>query len=235
LKKVWRFNDFGLNYLRFPKLMKQIFLISIFCLAIQTTISAQNKSLSCPKISIRTSASNTSPNSDYPATFSASIEDLPERLKLEYFWSVSHGKIVSGQGTSIIEVDVKERGTTDLKVVLEIIGLPERCGNTFVETVIEDFFPVEALIFHIGYGKVLLKDELNHLNKVLIQFKNNPDVAVFFELKFKGKPTQKQIDSRILRIRKYFLEKKATLFLDKVTFQIIEAAEESTDIYFRRF
>lgn len=60
---------------------------------------------------------------------SVTVNGLPENVSITYSWSISTGKIVSGQGTPVITVDPgNEPGYCTATV--EIGGLPAECVNT---------------------------------------------------------------------------------------------------------
>jgi hypothetical protein len=66
--------------------------------------------------------------------FIYSVAVVPADSTLTYKWSVSHGTIWSGQGTSTIKVSVVP-DEHDLSVTVEVVGLPKVCPNIASETV----------------------------------------------------------------------------------------------------
>jgi hypothetical protein len=77
----------------------------------------------CPKVNIDCGYS---PNDTW--TYSVIIEGYDNKKELTYKWSVSQGKIKSGQGTSTITIDRPDimKGIT---VTVFIGGLPEGCRS----------------------------------------------------------------------------------------------------------
>ena len=61
-------------------------------------------------------------------TYTAHISGLERDQKVSYKWSVSRGKIKSGQGTSSITVGRPEE-MYGLTATVEVGGLPNGCGN----------------------------------------------------------------------------------------------------------
>ena len=63
--------------------------------------------------------------------FTANIDTKGKDLNLKYIWTVSGGKIITGQGTLSISVEwIPEQNFT---VTIEIEGFPEGCPNTSSE------------------------------------------------------------------------------------------------------
>jgi hypothetical protein len=61
-------------------------------------------------------------------TYTAHISGLESGQKVSYKWSVSRGKIKSGQGTSSITIERPEE-MYGLTATVEVEGLPKGCGN----------------------------------------------------------------------------------------------------------
>lgn len=60
------------------------------------------------------------------------------------------------------------------------------------------------------------------LDSEIIQLRRDPNLSIVFRLRFKGKPTSKQIDSRIARIVRQFAFRKALNNLERIAFVILE-------------
>jgi len=111
--------------------MKQIFLILIVFFMFQVSASAQTEDSPCPKLSV---AGPTSPDSESPWIYTALVENESDYPEIKYLWDTTAGKIISGQGTRTIELDVRDTGGLSITVTVEIKGLPKNCPNTFSET-----------------------------------------------------------------------------------------------------
>src|SRR4051812_29245282 len=62
-------------------------------------------------------------------TFTAKVESIESKVKLNYKWTISAGTITEGQGTASIKVDtngVRSGGTT---ATVEVEGLDSSCKN----------------------------------------------------------------------------------------------------------
>lgn len=208
--------------------MRRIFLTLIAFLAFQIAAFGQTENSPCPKISIQAPNNVIRSESGDPMVFTALVDDKREEEKFEYIWTVSAGKIVGGQGTPIVELDVKNLETQNITASVEVKGLPQNCAKTASDTgVVMKREPHNCLD---TYGKVSWEDEAFEMDQVMFQFWQNSDVSVVFHLNFSKKPTQKQINTRILRMLKFFSYRKRLGELDRVTFVIGEETEEYTRI-----
>ncbi|MFN0138669.1 MAG: hypothetical protein ACKVQW_01110 [Pyrinomonadaceae bacterium] len=99
--------------------------------------SAQNKTDSCPAISVIGPSGPVGEGKLAP--FTARVESKGREYTLEYIWSTSAGKIASGQGTTSIEVVMPD--SHSLTVTVEVKGIPTDCPNTASESMIWDPAP----------------------------------------------------------------------------------------------
>lgn len=105
----------------------KVFVSAVFLVLGAISFIAQEKvDSNCPTINVIGPSGLTAPGEI--STYTASVDTKGKELKLEYVWSVSKGSIVSGQGTSMIEV--REPCVT---VTVEIKGFPESCPSTASE------------------------------------------------------------------------------------------------------
>src|SRR5437870_5712428 len=108
--------------------MKKLFLLALSILSL-SALRSQN----CP-ISIQVNAPTMDVEAGKSFTFIAIANGLPKDLSITYNWSISAGTITSGQGTSVITVEV---GNDDANctATVEIGGLPRGCSNSGSATV----------------------------------------------------------------------------------------------------
>jgi hypothetical protein len=78
----------------------------------------------CPVISVSCPDSVTDPT----LVFNANVTGDPS-AKLKFKWTLSSGKITSGQGTASITVDTTETGGQSITGTVEVDGIPKECGN----------------------------------------------------------------------------------------------------------
>lgn len=68
-------------------------------------------------------------NSDPRLVFSANVSGVDQSSKLTYKWTVSNGKLISGQGTPSIIVDTNNEGGISFTATVEVNGFPAECSN----------------------------------------------------------------------------------------------------------
>lgn len=105
-------------------------------------------------------------------TFTAEVSNAATTANLSYNWTVSAGKITSGQGTSSITVDTTGLAGSSVEAVVQVNGLPETCvGRATCAT---------ALICDPGperldeYRNISFKDEKARLDKFAAALENEP-------------------------------------------------------------
>lgn len=78
----------------------------------------------CPSVSV------SCPNdlASKSITFEAIVKDGDPEMKPSYTWSISAGKIVSGQGTSKVTVDISERGGRSVTATMLLGGAHPACN-----------------------------------------------------------------------------------------------------------
>ena len=83
----------------------------------------------CPAMDVRGEATIT--NKTFPLTFVANISDGAAD-EIKYIWKVSIGKIISGQGTPTIQVDLSRTKVKEVTATVEFRfeGCCEHCSGT---------------------------------------------------------------------------------------------------------
>lgn len=101
-----------------------IFIISI--LAFTYSVSAQSN---CPNVSVSGPPNIIAMGEQH--TFTANLDKEAAKYQVKYFWTISGGQIIEGQGTNILKAIQKpdDFGKT-LTAIVEIKGLPQGCSNT---------------------------------------------------------------------------------------------------------
>lgn len=101
--------------------------------------------------------------------FTATVSNAENR-EFEYVWTVSDGKIVSGQGTQTITVDLGAKEFVTATV--EVQGFPEGCPNTDTENPIWDPRPQPRLFDE--YGPLPNGDLESRTHNLFVEIGNNP-------------------------------------------------------------
>lgn len=110
------------------KLDVELFIVPIgAALPIPTQTLSPDKEVKCPRLRYVSAPSFVFANSNYSLIFTASVgSDTPE-IKPIYKWSVSEGKIISGQGTSSIKVERPIPNYRAITATVEIDGYSREC------------------------------------------------------------------------------------------------------------
>lgn len=206
------------------KILVNAILVLIFCAA---AFAQNNQTSPCPTISITSSPETI--NSGQTTTFTANVITQSNKL-LIYNWSVSTGKIIEGQGTSVIEVKTSyEIIGEDVTVAVEIKGLPEHCLNT---ATYQTATPVNCILPMIldEYEKLPFSEEKARLANAAVYLKKQPESSALFIIGFTEKESFSSIKIRVDKISKYLIESSG-IAKDKIIFVFSEDTNQSTTIY----
>lgn len=136
--------------------------------------------------------------------FTAQIRGKTENLNLKYNWTISNGRIASGQGTPSITADTTglARGI-HITATVEVKGLPENCSATASETgaviVIGDIFP---LIDEFG---TISRDEVRaRVDAFFVALNNSPEDRGYIV----NYGTDREVSAREKLIRNYIALRK---------------------------
>ncbi|MEZ5427617.1 MAG: hypothetical protein R2747_15210 [Pyrinomonadaceae bacterium] len=143
--------------------MKQMILISILFLCFSLPAFSQT----CPEIKVHGPDGLT--HFGDVITLTAVIDGQNENF--EYDWTVSAGKIISGQNTSTIQVLTEESEfernnlSEFITATLKVKGLPKNCNNEASETVV--ISPICILPMKADeYGKASIFEEYAHFQNL---------------------------------------------------------------------
>ncbi len=181
--------------------MRNLFISSILTLAVCAATFAQiNETSPCPTI-----------NLSGPAGIPISGETINFKVDLienggnpvNYYWTVSGGTIIEGQGTTVISVATNsDVGGKVLSATIEINGLPANRKNTASEKVqfsYNDVLPVAV----DDYGRMPFRDEKLRLDNVAFELKNNKDYIAHFLIYIPEKDEIETVKSRVSKITNY--------------------------------
>ncbi len=107
-----------------------------------------------------------------PMTFTANVSGVAPNVKLVYKWQVSAGKIVEGQDTSSIKVDMSEQGESYITATVEVEGFAPECGNKASCTL--NYHAPRLSRWFDQYGNLRFRDEKARLSNFAIQLRNEP-------------------------------------------------------------
>src|SRR3954454_12815274 len=111
--------------------MKGLWLIALLLTAFLVPVFGQTEPPAvCPTISVSGPDGIVMPGDT--ARYVVNVKGQAEYPGLEYRWTLSDGKIISGQGTAAIDIQQPNEAVT---ATVEVIGLPNDCPNVASETV----------------------------------------------------------------------------------------------------
>lgn len=147
----------------------RVLLILFFVLGIsQLIVFAQNsiEKTGCPVFSV--AGPSTLNSYDEPVKFRLEIDrKLSSNTKIG--WTVSAGKILSGQGTESITVENSKIGET-VTATIELIGLPNDCENSFSTSALTICFEPPLPMKADEFGKIsnkILKEKIGDFSVIL--------------------------------------------------------------------
>ncbi|HYW72493.1 MAG TPA: hypothetical protein VE961_15760 [Pyrinomonadaceae bacterium] len=108
-----------------------------------------------------------------PATFTANFTQGTPVVSETYNWTVSAGKITSGQGTNSITVDTTGTGGQTITATVEVGGVDPTCNRTSSCSVAVRPKPAKPRKFD-EYGNIRFNDEKARLDNFAIQLQNEP-------------------------------------------------------------
>jgi hypothetical protein len=110
-----------------------------------------------------------------PIIFATTFENIDPNARFTYNWSLSAGKITSGQGSPVITIDVTGTGGQSITATVEVGGLDSSCEQTASCTLSPHAFPPPARKFD-EYGDITRKEEKVRLDRFAIQLQNDTGV-----------------------------------------------------------
>ncbi len=103
---------------------------------------------------------------DMPLKFSAVFRLGNSDEPVTFQWAVSSGKIISGQGTNSITVDVNDVNIRSVTATVEVKGLPAECNEKGSDTTVVGVVPYKLFEFEERYSEDL-QARLDYLAVIL--------------------------------------------------------------------
>lgn len=139
-----------------------------------------------------------------PATFRSTLTGGTGNVPKIYNWTVSGGKIVSGQGSSSITVDTTGMEGQSLKASLVMGGYDEECAATCTI-----HFPAPLIGRKFDeYGEVARNDEKARLDNFTIDLQNDPTATGYIVIYPGRKDRPKAVQTRSNQISDYLVNSR---------------------------
>lgn len=204
--------------------MKQLIFAAVLILAGCFAVSAQTVNNKCPEINFVSPKEIIIPASS--TLFVVEVGGDEKRNDLQYEWTFSVGKILSGQGTSRLEyIASEEYNGSNITVSVKINGLPENCSDTRSDTYGIAALPIIEPLD--DFGRVSSNEYKTRIDSFLFTVANNPNSEGLINQMFDKKATRKYKISLLKSIIKFLSFRKFDL--TKISFAISrEETEERT-------
>jgi len=146
------------------------------------------------------------------------VELDPPRDGLSFFWTLTSGSILSGQGTVRLKVEppeVRDCENKEMTATVRVEGLPPGCTATAtrefeVTTGNCDVFPLSE------YGPASFVDERAQIDNLVIQMSNNPKAQAFVVFRIANQHPERVAQQRLKRFRRILKQRKYSA--DKIAF-----------------
>jgi hypothetical protein len=159
----------------------------------------------CPTITMETPSSTICPLAT--VTFTAGVTGGDPVGQQTYHWTVSAGKIVSGQGTQTITVATADAQGSEIndgvKATVEVGGLGQSCSNAASYTVRVDAFCSERKFDE--YGDISFDDEKVRLESFINKLQSEPDTLGLITIYASVHARPGEAEARLERIRNYLV------------------------------
>lgn len=180
--------------------MKSLIVTSIFFIAAVAGASAQ-----CPVISMIGPSSDVAPGDTI--NFIANVSGGDVKSTPTYKWVISAGKIKSGQGTPVIEVDSTGLDGQSVTATADIGGFGMQCPSSGSVTAFVAAAPKGAQKYD-EFGKINNEDEMARLDNFAIGLQNDP-LATGYIIIYGGRKSKKgYAATTIKRMRTYLVRQR---------------------------
>jgi len=130
----------------------------------------------CPFL--RISGSSYVPTPNAPLEFKANLESNGRKIDPGFTWQVSQGKIINGQGTDRIAVEVPAGASGKVIARLDVSGYALDCPFKTTTAVSETTVGISHFKFD-EYGDICSGDEKARLDNLAIQLQSNPELHAY--------------------------------------------------------
>jgi hypothetical protein len=165
---------------------------------------------SCPTVSVTCPDSATE---NAPVTFSASLSGGTPNITPIYHWTVSAGRIISGQGTESISVDAAGLAGQTIRATLDVGGYGESCPKSCSVSIPIDIKPRKF----DEYYDIARNDEKARLDNYAIQLQSEPGTQGYIIVYPSRKAKADEAQERATRISDYLINSRG---LDASRFNI---------------
>ena len=127
----------------------------------------ESEAISCPEI--RVAGDGFQLEKDKPLKFSVNVKGGEVTGEQDFQWKISDGKIISGQGTNRIEIDLSEADVKRITASVQVKGYAPECNNHAYSTTKVGAFPYKLDDFEYNYSYMIA-----NLDYLMIHLQNEP-------------------------------------------------------------
>lgn len=127
----------------------------------------ESEAISCPEI--RVAGDGFQLEKDKPLKFSVNVKGGEVTGERDFQWRVSSGKIINGQGTNRIEIDLSETDVKNITASVQVKGYAPECNNHAYSTTKVGAFPYKLDDFEYNYSYMIA-----NLDYLMIHLQNEP-------------------------------------------------------------
>jgi hypothetical protein len=146
----------------------------------------------------------------------AQVSGADSRATLKYRWSVSAGRIKSGQGTPSIRIDTSETAGQSVTATLYVGGLAGCPLTASCSLPIIDLPPPEPRLFD-QYSDLTFGKERQRLDRFAAQLRREPDTTAYIVVTAGGYSSHDEVLARIGRARRYLITRRG-IKADRIVF-----------------
>lgn len=172
----------------------------------------------CPTVSV---SCPEAANENAPVTFTANVSGGTPGITPTYEWTISAGRIISGQGTPSITVDTTGLAGQTIRATLDIVGFGMPCPASCAVAI-----PIVPTCHKFDeYYNISRNDEKARLDNFVIQLQGEPGSVgtIYVHPSSRGKAGE--AEARAKRISDYLINSRG-LSPDRFTITITSSREE---------
>jgi hypothetical protein len=129
----------------------------------------KNELVICPEI--RAAGDGFRRDRNKPLNFSVAVKGGAPDARLQFDWNVSAGKIIEGQGTNLIKIDLSQTDARKIGASVQVKGLAPECGNYAFASTEVGMFPYKFAEIQYNYSYLAAL-----LDAMYISLRNEPEL-----------------------------------------------------------
>jgi hypothetical protein len=130
----------------------------------------------CPSVDVSGMIYIPRPNS--PLEFKAAVRSHDKKIRPTFLWKLSQGRIINGQGTDTIAVELPDGASGDVLAKVDVGGYSLECPILTTTAISKTTVGVEHFKFD-EYGDICGGDEKARLDNLAIQLQSNPEFQLY--------------------------------------------------------